>query len=176
MGIGRGPRKIRLIRLRRRPGRRNFGGSAASINGSRASSFARPRRGPQRSGFRRPVAPSRRGSAWAPPDRLRDDVVDDAEALSRSGAVRLERFGGLGPFLSLVFPENRRTALRRDHRVDRVLEHEDAVADPQGRGHHRCHPSPVTDDHDRHPERRPSRSGCGRSPRPGRAPRRRCPG
>src|SRR5437660_461677 len=60
------------------------------------------------------------------PERRGDDRVDDAEAqeVGRRDPHRLRRLRRLRG----VAPEDRRAPLRRDHRVDRVLEHEDAVA------------------------------------------------
>src|SRR3989454_456027 len=61
-------------------------------------------------------------------DRLGDDRVDDAEA-QEVGRRDPHRRGRLRS-LRGVAPEDRRTPLRRDHRVDRVLEHEDPIAHP----------------------------------------------
>ncbi len=69
----------------------------------------------------------RDGVRVRPARRLGQHLVDDAQRL----AVRRRqphRFGGLLG-AGLVLPENRRAALGRDDRVDRVLEHEDDVAD-----------------------------------------------
>ena len=73
---------------------------------------------------------SRAASSWsfcAPPSRLGDDPVDHAE-LEAVPRVGLERRGGLLR-LAAVAPEDRRAALGRDHRVDRVLLHQHAVGD-----------------------------------------------
>src|SRR5437899_2385526 len=78
-------------------------------------------RGPQGRRRRVPVAV---GAA----DRLGDDRVDDAEA-QEVGRRDPHRRGRLRS-LRGVAPEDRRTPLRRDHRVDRVLEHEDPIAHP----------------------------------------------
>jgi len=64
-----------------------------------------------------------------PSRRLGHDLVDHVEARQvRRG--QLERVGGV-LLPGRVPPENRRAPLRRDHGVDRVLEHERAVPDPQ---------------------------------------------
>src|SRR2546430_149997 len=87
-------------------------------------------------GFRRPVP-----VAVSAPERLGDDRVDDAEAqeVGRRDPHRLRRLRRLRG----VAPEDRRAPLRRDHRVDRVLEHEDAVAHPD---RERAAASPLTRD------------------------------
>src|SRR6478609_5481285 len=64
--------------------------------------------------------------------RLGDDRVYDAE-LQAVERVRLERRRGLLR-LAGVAPENRSAALGRDHGVDRVLLHEDAIGDGNGDG------------------------------------------
>ena len=66
-------------------------------------------------------------SFWAPPARLRDDPVDHAELEAVRG-IGLEGGGGL-PRLAGVAPQDRGAALRRDHRVDRVLLHQHAVGE-----------------------------------------------
>ena len=60
-------------------------------------------------------------------DRLVDDLVDQAERLQ---AVRRDAqlLGGVGRALGGL-PEDRGAALGRDHRVDRVLQHQHLVAD-----------------------------------------------
>src|SRR5205085_12051618 len=63
--------------------------------------------------------------------RLGDDAVDHTE-LETVERIGLERGGGLLG-LAGVAPEDRRTTLRGDHRVDRVLLHDDAVRDRERR-------------------------------------------
>src|SRR6059036_869642 len=71
---------------------------------------------------------------------LGDDLVDHAER-EEVGCGELQRLGG--PFLLAgVFPEDRRAALGRDHRIHRVLEHHDAVRHADGERPAR---SPLTD-------------------------------
>src|ERR1051326_2005223 len=78
-------------------------------------------------------------------ERLGDDVVDDAELeeVFRRQAKRLRgarhRIGGLLPV------EDRGAAFGRDHRITRVLEHQDAVADPESE---RSSAASLTDDAD----------------------------
>lgn len=60
---------------------------------------------------------------------LRHDLIDDPES-QQVGRRQPHRFGGLG-FPLLVFPEDRRATLGRDHRVDGILENEDTISDPQ---------------------------------------------
>src|SRR3546814_6868888 len=64
--------------------------------------------------------------------RLRNDVVDDTEAQQVLG----RQAQSLGRLLRLLAgaPENRGAAFWRDHRVDRVLQHVDAVGGGQGDG------------------------------------------
>src|SRR5690606_3420445 len=63
---------------------------------------------------------------------LGDHVVDDAQRLKVRGG-QLQR--GRRLVLGLVrLPEDRGAPLRRDHAVDRILEHEDAVGHAQGEG------------------------------------------
>ncbi len=57
--------------------------------------------------------------------RLRDDLVDDLEPEQVVGR-ELQRLGGALP-LAGVLPQDRGAALGRDHRVDRVLQHEHPV-------------------------------------------------
>src|SRR5438093_669593 len=84
-------------------------------------------------------------------DGLRDDRVDHAEA-QEIGRGDPHRLGGLGR-LGGVAPQDRGASFGRDHRVDRVLEHQHPVAHPDRQGaaaaalarHHR---------EDRHPQRR----------------------
>ena len=58
---------------------------------------------------------------------LGHDGVDDAELVAEARR-RLERGRRLAALVH-VAPEDRRAALRRDHRVDRVLEHQHAIGD-----------------------------------------------
>jgi hypothetical protein len=80
-------------------------------------------------------------------DRLGDDGVDDAQA-QQVGRGHLHHLGGLGGPAG-VAPQDGRAALGRDHRVDRVLEHEHAVAHADGQ---RAAAAPLARDHrdDRH--------------------------
>ena len=110
-------------------------------------------------------------SRCAPPRRLGHDAVDDAEG-EEILRGQPQRLGGLLHLVG-VLPEDRGAALGRDHRIDRVLQHRDAVGRGEG---HRAAGAALADDHARRSARRPagtSRSS-GRSPRPGRAPRHPC--
>ena len=71
-------------------------------------------------------------SRWAPPRGLGDDAVDDAEGEQVLGG-QAQSLGGLLHLLG-VLPEDRGAALGRDHRVDRMLEHGDAVGGGEGDG------------------------------------------
>ena len=77
--------------------------------------------------------------------RLGDDAVDDAEGEQVLGGEAQ----GLGRLLHLlgVLPQDRGAALGRDHRVDRVLEHGDAVGGGEGDGAARA---ALADDHRDH--------------------------
>ncbi len=110
------------------------------------------------------------GARWAPPSGSAMTVVDDLELLevARRHLHRLGRVLGIG----VVAPQDGGAAFRRDHRVDRVLQHVDAV----GRGDGERPARAAFADHDadqRHAERRGRCRSRSRSPRPGRAPRRR---
>ena len=63
-------------------------------------------------------------------DVLRDDLVDDAEAV-KVGRGDPHRLGGLLRFASIL-PEDGGAGLGRSHGVDRVLQHQDAVGDADG--------------------------------------------
>src|SRR6185436_20599257 len=63
-------------------------------------------------------------------ERLGDDLVDEAEGL-QAARGDAERLGGLGRHLGAA-PQDRGAAFGRDHRVGRVLQHEDEVADRDG--------------------------------------------
>ena len=63
----------------------------------------------------------------APPIGSRHDLVDDASR-QQIGRRQLQRVGRLDLPLR-VAPQNRRAAFRRDDAVDRVLLHQDAIAD-----------------------------------------------
>src|SRR3546814_1730211 len=71
-------------------------------------------------------------TAMGAAQRLRNDVVDDTEAQQVLG----RQAQSLGRLLRLLAgaPENRGAAFWRDHRVDRVLQHVDAVGGGQGDG------------------------------------------
>ena len=106
-------------------------------------------------------------------ERLVDDPVDNAQRLEvgRGDPHRFRRIGRLvgGP------PQDRRAAFGRDHRIDRMLEHQHAV----GRGDRdRAARSALADDHrdQRHLQRQGISRSTGRSLRPGRALRPRRPG
>ena len=74
--------------------------------------------------------PPRPGSVCAPPagSGTTPSMIAEAEQVRRGQAQRLGRAGRLGG----VLEEDRRAALRADHRVVRVLQHQHAVADGQG--------------------------------------------
>ena len=57
--------------------------------------------------------------------RLGNDPVDDAERLQVPGRD-LHRFGRVGRLVGGA-PQDRRAAFRRNHRIDRMLEHQHAV-------------------------------------------------
>ena len=111
------------------------------------------------------------GSRCAPPSGSVNDAVDDAEPEQiLRGDLHVGR-RVLRP--RRIAPQDRGRAFRRDHRVDRVLEHQHAVG---GGDRDRAAGAALADDDRdvRHAERRGRPRSSGRSPRPGRAPRRRC--
>ena len=111
------------------------------------------------------------GRAMGAAHRLGDDLVDHLELLEvgRRHLHRLGRVLGLG----VVAPQDRGAAFRRDHRVDGILQHVDAVGRGDGE---RAARAALADDHadQRHAEREAGLDASWRRPRPGRAPRPRC--
>ena len=90
----------------------------------------------------RSASPVASGSMCAPADRLLDDLVDDLEPQQVLGR-ELERLGG-ALALARVLPQDRGAALGRDHRVDRVLQHQDPVGDAE---RERAARAALADDH-----------------------------
>src|SRR5579862_1796302 len=97
-----------------------------------------PRRGHR--GERRQVTLERateqhRGSRWLtvrPPARLRDDLVDDAEAGELRGRQPEQLRAACDVLRCPLAEEDRGAALGRDHRVPGVLLHHDSVRDSEG--------------------------------------------
>ena len=75
-------------------------------------------------------ADRRFGIAMRAAKRLGDDAVDDAERL-QVGGRDLHRFGRIGRLVGRP-PQDRRAAFRRNHRIDRMLEHQHAVGGGDG--------------------------------------------
>ena len=90
--------------------------------------------------------------------RLLDHAVDDAQRQKLRGR-RPQRLGGLRGELG-VAPQDGGAALGRDHRVGRVLLHEDAVGDGEGEGSARA---ALADQrgHDRHAQAGHGQHGLG---------------
>src|SRR3990172_132243 len=61
---------------------------------------------------------------------FRHDLVDDAQRQEILGG-HFQRVGGVVGLVR-VLPKDRRASLRADHRIDRVLQHQDAVRHAQG--------------------------------------------
>src|SRR5579885_3045875 len=72
----------------------------------------------------------RRRIAVRAAERLLDHLIDEAEPGQSIGG-HVERLGR-SFLLVLALPENRGAALRRDHGIRAVLQHQEAVADPDG--------------------------------------------
>src|SRR5258708_7898011 len=89
------------------------------------------------------------GIAMRAAERLVDDLVDQAEGLQPAGGDA-QRLGRLGRLVRAL-PQDRRAALRRNHRIGRVLQHHHEIAD---RDRERPARAALADDgaHDRHPE------------------------
>ena len=79
--------------------------------------------------------------ALGPAQRLGHDLVDDAQ-LDQILGGQLERLGGLLGLLAAA-PQDRGAALRRDHRIDRVLQHDHLVG---GRDRDRAARAALADD------------------------------
>ena len=76
-------------------------------------------------------------------------------------------------FLGRIAPHDGGAAFWRDHRINGVLHHQNAI----GHRNRQCPAAAAHSDHrsdDRNFEAAPSRADCRRSPRPARAPRREC--
>ncbi len=93
-------------------------------------------------------------------------------SLSRSSAVSRRAAAACSALAGIAINDGR-AAFRRDHAVDRIFQHEHLIADAQRQ---RAAAAAFADDKPRSPEPAdaPSREGCGRWLRPGRALRRRC--